>query len=195
MGRVSSGIVTFSKFHVFQAWRYGYDAFFSWPMRLVMLKRCFMVQRFLLGHGKELLIINLHNSTFDKKGELRIAELKELGEFLQAEYKKGNYVVAGGDWNMNPRGFEADRITTGDKVHLIEPPVSEDFIPGWKFVYDPSSPTNRDVDKPYTAGVSGTTLIDFYVVSPNVEALAVRTLQLGFENSDHNPVFLKFILK
>ena len=104
MGRVSSGIVTYSRFRPWQAWRYRYNTSFPWPTSLAMLKRCFMVQKFPLGNGKELLIVNLHNSTFDDKGQLRLEELKELGSFLETEYMKGNYVVTGGDWNMNPRG-------------------------------------------------------------------------------------------
>jgi len=195
MGKVSSGIVTFSRFRPGQAWRYRYNTSFPWPKSLAMLKRCFMVQQYGLDNGKQLLIINLHNSTFDDKGQLRLEELKELGSFLEAEYRKGNYVVAGGDWNMNPRGFDPGQIMTGDSVHDIQPPVTDSFVPGWQFVYDSALPTNRDVNKPYKTGSSGTTLIDFYVVSPNIVPLSCKAIRLGFENSDHDPVYMQFKLK
>jgi len=195
MGKVSSGIVTYSRFRPWQAWRYRYNTSFPWPTSLAMLKRCYMVQQFRLGNGKQLLIVNLHNSTFDDKGQLRLEELKELGSFLETEYRKGNYVVAGGDWNMNPRGFNPGEIISGDSVHEIQPPVTGTFIPGWQFVFDSTLPTNRDVNKPYNTGSSGTTLIDFYVVSPNVDPLTCKTIRLGFENSDHDPVYMQFKLK
>lgn len=37
-------------------------------------------------------------------------------------------------------------------------------------------------------------VIDGFIISPNVELLDVETLDLGFENSDHNPVIISFSL-
>ena len=33
-------------------------------------------------------------------GEGKLAQARQLREFLSQEYEKGNYVVAGGDWNQ-----------------------------------------------------------------------------------------------
>jgi endonuclease/exonuclease/phosphatase family metal-dependent hydrolase len=195
MGKVKSGIVTFTRWEIDAAARYRYDATFPWPKRVVFLKRCFLAARFRLENGKELVMVNLHNSTFDAKGALRLAEMAQLQEFLETEYARGNYIVAGGDWNMNPRGFNADRIRTGDRAFDIVPPIEGKYIKDWSFASDPTYPSNRNVDEPYRKGQTGTTLIDFFVVSPNIEIMEIRTIHTGFEYSDHNPVLLTFRLK
>jgi len=194
IGKVESGLLSLSRWPVASATRHQYDVNFPWPKRLVFLKRCFVPERIPLGDGKELVMVNLHNSAFDYSGRLRKEELKQLQDFLENEYTKGNYVVAGGDWNSNPRGFTAGTVATGDRTHDAPPPIGEQFIPGWKFAFDPEVSTNRDVDMPYRKGTTGTTVIDFFVVSPNVEVSAVKTFDLGFTYSDHNPVRLTFRL-
>jgi endonuclease/exonuclease/phosphatase family metal-dependent hydrolase len=195
MGKVLSGIAVLSKYHPASASRIAYEAVFPLPKRLVFLKRCFLVMRFPLPGGRELVMVNLHNSTFDVNGELRMKELSQLGQFLESEYRDGHYVVAGGDWNMNPRGFVATNITTGDRVFEVRPSFDQAFLPGWSFVFDPSVPSNRNVDQPYSKGITGTTVIDFFVVSPNVDPLTVKTLNKGFRWTDHNPILMTFKLR
>jgi len=195
MGRVVSGIACFPKYKPATTERIDLGTRFSWPKQLVMLKRCFMVMRYRMNNGKDLVVVNLHNSTFDKGGKLRKQELKKLQVFLLEDYGKGNYVITGGDWNNNPRGFQAETIHQGDIAKEVEPALDADFLPGWKFAFDSLSPTNRDVDMPYQKGKTRTTIIDFYVVSPNVEIKLVHTLATGFRCSDHQPVFMKVALK
>lgn len=195
MGRVVSGIACLPKFRPVSAERIDYGTRFSWPKQLALLKRCFMVMRYRLNTGKEFVIINLHNSTFDKGGALRVKELKKLQSFALAEYSKGNYVVIGGDWNNNPRGFEPQTIVSGDSAKVIEPKLDSTFLPNWRFAFDPAAPTNRDVDMPYRIGKTKTTIIDFYVVSPNVEVISVHTIRTGFNFSDHQPVVMRVSLK
>ena len=174
--------------------RHSYHATFPWPKNLFFLKRCFIEQQYHMSSGKELVIVNLHNSTFDENGKLRMAELKQLKEFIDSEWSKMNYIVIGGDWNMNPRGFLASGITTGDIVQEITPGFDLSFLPGWQFAFDPARPTNRNVDKPYVKGKTKTTIIDFFVVSPNITVLSVQTLSTGFMYSDHQPVRMKIRL-
>ena len=76
MGKVVSGILSFSRFQSDSANRIDFGTKFSWPKRLVFLKRCFLVMRFKLENGKDLVLINTHNSVFDTEGELRKKELK-----------------------------------------------------------------------------------------------------------------------
>lgn len=195
MGKVESGLVTFSRAEAQEATRHAYRANFSWPKRLVFLKRCFLVTRFMLENGKQLVMVNLHNSTFDAGGHLRLAEQEQLQEFLLAEYRDAHYVVVGGDWNMNPKGFIPDSIRTADRGQAILPPIGEAFLPGWTFAFDPDVPSNRNVDEPYRKGSTGTTVIDFFILSPNVRLCRVKTMDLGFSCSDHNPVLLTFELR
>ncbi len=194
IGKVNAGLCTFSKYPPENNERHAYDAFFSWPKRLAFLKRCFLVSSFEVCGGKQLIVVNLHNSAYDVTGELRSKELALLQTYLQREYQKGNFIVAGGDWNMNPNGFRPEKISSGDKAFSIQPAVDSTFMPGWQIVYDPLLPTNRNTDAPYKKGVTGTTVIDFFIISPNVKMLNCFTLDKGFENSDHNPVFAKFRL-
>jgi len=195
MGRVVSGLATYSQFKPVQAEVHYYDAFFPWPKRLAFLKRCFVLLRFGLDNGKELVILNTHNSAFDSTGALRKRELSVLDSAMQSEYQRGNYVVAGGDWNSNPRGFNVSSIASGDKVTGVEPPIESGFLPGWQFVFDPSRPSNRFADMPYEKGVTRTTIIDFFVVSPNIEVTRVATIPTGFSYSDHEPVVMEIRLK
>jgi endonuclease/exonuclease/phosphatase family metal-dependent hydrolase len=195
MGRVVSGIACYPEYKPITAERIDFGTRFSWPKQLVLLKRCIMVMRYKLTSRNELVIINLHNSTFDKGGKLRKKELKKLHSFLLAEYSKGNYVITGGDWNTNPRGFRPESVISGDLVKAIDPALDSTFLPEWKFAFDPSAPSNRDVDMPYQKGKTKTTIIDFYVVSPNVEVKAVHTIATGFKFSDHQPVIMKVTLK
>ena len=195
MGRVVAGIATYSQFKPLQAKVQYYDAYFPFLQRLVLLKRCFVLLRFGLNNGKELVIVNTHNSAFDSTGALRRRELAILDSALKSEYHRGNYVVAGGDWNSNPRGFNVGSVISCDKVTLVDPPVESDFLPGWQFVFDPRQPSNRNVDMPYKKGVTKTTIIDFFAVSPNVEVKSVSTIPMGFAFSDHQPVVMEVRLK
>jgi endonuclease/exonuclease/phosphatase family metal-dependent hydrolase len=194
MGKVRAGIATFSKFKPESAERHAYDAFFPWPKKLVMLKRCFIASAYQLSNGKELMIINLHNSAYDETGKLRQKELNSLQAFLEQEYRKGNYIICGGDWNNNPRGFDPSGITTNDRTFTIKPAIDRSFMPGWEMVFDPTRPTNRNVDKPYMKGITGTTIIDFFITSPNVKVISCKTIDRGFECSDHQPVYARFVL-
>ena len=82
-------------------------------------------------------------------------------------------------------------INSGDPARTIDTPIDAGFLPGWEFVFDSSLPSNRDVDTPYIKGKTKTTIIDFFVVSPNVKVKLIRTISAGFEYSDHNPILMK----
>lgn len=194
IGKVTAGLCTFSKYPPENNERHGYDATFYWPKNLIWLKRCFITSTCIVGGGKQLIVVNLHNSAYDATGELRRKELAQLQDYLEREYMKGNYIIVGGDWNMNPRGFSEKDIRSGDKVFSIKPSMDSGFSPGWQVVYDKDKPTNRNLDIPYLKGSTGTTIIDFFVVSPNVKVLYCFTADKGFTYADHNPVFAKFRL-
>ena len=66
-----------------------------------MLDRCFLLSRLALPDGKELVLINTHNEAFDD-GSQRNQQMAVLKELMLKEYEKGNYVITGGDWNLNP---------------------------------------------------------------------------------------------
>ncbi len=105
MGKVESGLMTLSKQCPGSVERHSFPGNYSWPMKLFMLDRCFLVSRYRLSNQKELLIINTHNSAYDD-GSLRTQQMSYLRDYLLSEYEKGNYVIVGGDWNQTPFGLE-----------------------------------------------------------------------------------------
>jgi len=195
MGHVVSGLATFSRYRPDSAAVVSLHTLFPWPKRMALLKRCFVATRYNMGGGKELVIVNTHNSAFDATGKVREGELRQLREYLIHACQHGNWVICGGDWNCNPSGFDPSLVFSCDPVYKIQPPISENFLPGWTFISDPWHASNRDANMPYTKGITRTTTLDFFVVSPNIHALDVKTMPLGFEFSDHNPVEIRVELK
>lgn len=192
LGKVKSGLVSFSSFHTMENIRYPFPGGYDWPLRLFMLDRCFLLSRLALPGGKELVLINTHNEAFDD-GSQRNQQIAVLKEMMLKDYEKGNFVITGGDWNLNPVGYKAGTFITGDIARTIEPGIGADFIPeGWKWVFDPEIPSNRNVDEIYTRGKTPTTIIDFFVVSPNISVEKINTQDLGFAWSDHQPVRMEF---
>lgn len=195
MGAVQSGLLSLSRYQPAEVVRYALPGEYSWPSRLFMLNRCIQVLRFSLLSGKDLIIVNLHNSAFDANGEQRIQQVLFLQNLLKEEYHKGNYVIAGGDWNQNPPGWNPEAISNGDKAARIEPPLSDSLFMGWTYAYDPEIPSNRFLNSSYVRGTTITSTIDFFLLSPNVELIEVSTGDLGFRHSDHQPVMVRLKLR
>jgi endonuclease/exonuclease/phosphatase family metal-dependent hydrolase len=194
MGKVHSGLLNMTRHTPAGASRISFNSNYKWPLKLFMPDRCFTIQKFKLnGSEKALVLINTHNTAFDD-GKLRKEQLATLLEKMVTEYNAGNFVISGGDWNMNPPGFDGKNINTQDKTMIIEPEIPKDFFPdGWRVIYDPGVPTNRDVSQSYQKDLTPTTIIDFFVCSPNVQVTSFQTIDLGFQYSDHNPVKMIFM--
>lgn len=137
----------------------------------------------------EWVLLNIHLSAFDD-GDLREEQFKQVVALMEAEYRIGNRVVAGGDWNMLLADTEFPYTT--DKEYLFwvrELPAG--IVPqGWQWGLDSTVPTCRTLEQSYQIGVNYTCVIDGYLVSPNVEIVRTETVDLKFENSDHNPVVM-----
>jgi endonuclease/exonuclease/phosphatase family metal-dependent hydrolase len=189
MGKVNSGILSLSKHQPAFSACYAFPGEFAWPTRLFMLDRCFLVNRHPLSNGKELVLINTHNSAYDTDGSMKRQEMEYLRAFLLEERIKGNHVIAGGDWNQCPPGFEPG-YPNHDRVDLsyIDPGFPEE---GWSWLHDPSVPTNRRVQEVWDRKSTPRTTIDFFLLSPGVIPLDVRTIDLDFEHSDHHPVIAR----
>jgi len=189
MGKVESGLVSITRFKPKSVIRISYPSLEKFPMKYFMLDRCIMVIRCQLSNGKDLTIINTHNSAFDD-GSQRKLEMNMLKKYLLQEFEAGNYVIAGGDWNQVPPGFKPDfKKDSFDPGYSIGAP--DNFLPdGWTWAFDNRVPTNRKVDKAYSRGTTGTTVIDYFIVSPNLKVDSIANLDMEFRHSDHNPVTL-----
>lgn len=194
IGNVNSGTMTAGSYKFDSAKRISLPSSYGWPVRMFQPKRCLLVSRIpLSGSSKELVLINLHMDAYDN-GEGKIAQTKILAQLMIDEYKNGNYVIAGGDFNQFFPGYDRNRYPF---VHV------EDYMPGtlsasmftsdWSFMYDQSTPTYVLKNQPYDPTSLDTQyhVIDGFISSPNVECLSVETLNKGFYYSDHNPVMVK----
>lgn len=194
IGEVQSGIATYSRFNIESATRYSLPCPFSWPVRVANLKRCLLVTRIpIRGSAQELVIVNLHLEAYDD-GEGKAAQTAQLLKLLQEEYEKGNYVIAGGDFNQAFPGT-LDTYPILDRDYWT-PGLLEDLPEGWKYAFDDGSPTCRLLNQPYDPSDRTTQhyVIDGFIVSPNVTIDRVETINAGFEFSDHNPVVLDITL-
>ncbi|MCR5783877.1 MAG: endonuclease [Clostridia bacterium] len=192
IGKVNSGLLTFTDYPIISASRISLPCPFSWPIRVANLKRCLLISRIPAKNDRELVIVNLHLEAYDS-GEGKIAQTKALKDFIEAEYANGNYVIAGGDFNQEFPGVL--EIYPNTHEEWMPGTLENDMLPdGWSFVYDTDTPTCRLLNQPYNpADTEGTQyyVIDGFIVSPNVLSAQATTIDAGFENSDHNPVRLE----
>jgi endonuclease/exonuclease/phosphatase family metal-dependent hydrolase len=200
MGKVLSGIAIYSKFTPENSTRYSFPGDFGFPTQLFYLDRCFMVNRYRIANGKELVLINTHNEAFDEGGVIRKAQMEKLKEFVLAEFNSGNYVIAGGDWNQYPPdfkpAFQKNKAFTGKVGNFNLVGIESDLMPGdWKWIYDPATPSLRTLVKAYDPAATPTSVCDIFLISPNIESVSVKCCDLGFANSDHNPVILRVKMK
>lgn len=195
-GKVESGLATFSRWQPLEAAREQLPGHYPMPDRMFQLDRCLAVQRYATNRGKELVVINLHNAAYDPGDKIKAIQLPYLRDLALREFEKGNYVVLGGDWNQCPPFFRFDTFMPGNTQGFVQGNVPAEFFPeDWNFAYDPTIPTNRKARDPYRKGETFVTLIDFFLVSPNVQIRSVRAVGQEFQYSDHQPVRMEISLR
>ena len=195
LGKLDSGLVNTTNLEVEKTERVALPVAFKWPVRTANLKRCLQVSYLPIEDSdKKLVMVNLHLEAYDS-GEGKIKQSKALRDFITSEYEKGNYVIAGGDFNQTfPKSMNKYPIL--NKENWVPGTLEDSFLPeGWGFTYDLSNPTCRLLDKPYDEETSQKYIIDGFIVSPNVKVNKVENINLHFENSDHNPVRLNVSLE
>ena len=198
IGQTEAGIVTLSRYNVKSATRYKLPIDESFPSKFFDLDRCFMITRYIVSEGRELVLINVHLSAYDKGGVYRKKQLELLNKVLEEERTKGNYVIAGGDFNHDI----ADSLNTFPTEQKVPEWVyvltNDDLTDGYKFVSSKNIPTCRSTDMPYTKDSNYSVVIDGFIVSDNVRVTAIENIAQDegelFLYSDHNPVEMKFVL-
>ena len=197
LGKVNSGLLSCSAYEVSEAERLSLPCPFSWPLRIANLKRCLMVSYLPIENSdKQLVLVNLHLEAYDD-GEGKIAQTNQLREFINSEYQKGNYVIAGGDFNHVISGM--DPAWQQARAGLWMPGVLDvsEFGDVLSAIMPDNGPTCRSLDQPL-AGADLSTfqfyLIDGFIVSNNVQVNLLETDDRGFLCADHNPVRLQVTL-
>lgn len=194
-GYVNAGIATYSKYKINEAERRSFPVDNGFLAKFFDLDRCFSVQKLPIeGSEKQLVLINLHLSAYDKGGKIRAQQLEMLNAVLKEEYDNGNYVVAGGDFNHD----------IADSLNMFE---TEQQIPEWVFQLSNSdlaehfsfsastnAPTCRSTDMAYKKGVNYSVVLDGFIVSDNITVVSNNNIDTDFMYSDHNPATMTFKL-
>lgn len=198
IGKVDAGLLTLNRFETEEAKRISLPTPFSWPLRICQLKRCLLMEKVPIeGSKKKLVLVNLHLEAYDD-GSGKREQTKLLAKILDEEYQKGNYVVAGGDFNQTFSQVDPLKYPVIDDEYFQAGKVDETvFEKGWKFAVDDRLPSCRLLNRPYDRNDKNTQfyVIDGFILSPNIELTSVKTLDEDFKNSDHNPVQMKIKLK
>ena len=167
-------------------------------MKLVDLDRCYSVQRLSVGE-RELVLYNLHLSAYTSDGTIAEKQLKMLFADMLAEYEKGNYAIAGGDFNKDILGHSEETFGVSGPDYTWAQPIPPELVPEGlsivaPFDEDDPVPSCRNADRPYGPG-SYVVTVDGFIVSANVTVEHASVCDTAFRWSDHNPVYLDFILE
>jgi len=192
MGKAISGLLTLSKMNPDTTTRYQLPGDEPIPNRYFDLKRAILMNTYPLDNGKTLILMNVHLSAFDKGGLIRAQQVEWLISYIEEIYDPNeNYFIIGGDWNHLLSQELLDRIEGEPESWIAVIPDSLEAT-GFKLVYDDTVNTVRSLITPYEPGVSFETVIDGFLVSPNVKVVSVMGHDLGFKDSDHQPVTAVF---
>lgn len=196
-GNVLSGLLSLSNFEIKSASRKSYPVSEAFLDKFFDLDRCFSVMRLDVQGEKELVMINTHMSAYDEGGVIRKAQLDLLNKFLEQEYKKGNYIVVGGDFNHDycdsKHSFQGNKQVPKSLYDLSD----EDLPSGYNFVIPQNKlqfGSCRGADSPYNKELSYQSIIDGFIVSDNIKASS-KIINTNYIASDHQPVILEFSLK
>ncbi len=140
-------------------------------------------------------VINIHLSAFDEGGNIRVKQLEQLLDIVDAFYQEGKHVVVGGDWNMQLTPTDFPYTTDEKYLFWVKKLPYNKIKPGWKILFDPKRPTIRTNERPYIKGENYTTIIDGFLISPNVEMVSIKTIDTDFQFTDHQAVWAEFTSK
>lgn len=217
MGKAESGLLTLSRVNIQKADRHEFCVTDNIIDRNFDLDRCFSVSYLDVEGGKQLALINLHMSAYDEGGVIRAEQRRVLYGFMENERAKGNYVIAGGDFNHDllinnpeyPEYTNDNPPFVTEKTQKMEENAvfffdenSEAGLPeGLRVVAADNTATCRPAAITWQPEFSYCRVIDGFIVSDNVEVIGIRNITTstdamsGFAFSDHEPVLMQFSLK
>lgn len=198
-GKSRSGIMTFSEFPISSALRRQFPL--EKGVRVILdLDRCFSISRIPVSGGRELVLINMHMSAFTADGQIAVDQLEMVISFMQQEYEKGNWVIAGGDFNKDLTGLGSSPFGVESEPYSWSQPIPMSVFEGTNIslvaAFDEENPVPsvRNVNEPYSPSIYQVT-VDGFLVSENIQVTGSEVIDLSFSYSDHNPVKMSFILK
>lgn len=198
-GKSVSGLLTLSSFGITEARRVELPIE-AGVMKLVDLDRCYSVHRIPAADGRELVLYNVHLSAYTSDGTIAVEQLELLRADMQVEYEKGNWCIAGGDFNKDLLGDSAAWFGEADQEYSWAQPIPAGTFEGLDISLvtpldkDDPVPSCRNADGPYHQGQYVLT-VDGFLVTANVTAESAVVIDTGFAWSDHNPVAMTFTLR
>lgn len=198
-GKSRSGLLTLSRYGVDSALRRSLPVE-SGLRKFLDLDRCYAVLRLPLDNGKTLCLYNIHLSAYTADGTIATEQLQQLFADMQSEYAAGNYVVCGGDFNKDLLGDSSAVFGVSGEDYTWAQSFPEELIPEGFSLEAPLNadspvPSCRNADKPYDPQTAFVLTVDGFLVSDNVSVVQTGVQDTGFAWSDHNPVWMTFVLQ
>lgn len=199
IGSIESGILTMADYEVKSALRRSLPIE-TGVSKLVDLDRCYSVSRIPVSGGGELCLFNFHLSAYSSDETVVPRQMKMMLSDMQDEYEKGNYVIAGGDFNQDLLGDSSRYFGVSGKEFTWAKPVDTKLFDGLDLrlavPFDEADPvpSGRNADGPVNPEQFMVT-IDGFILSDNVREESADVIDTGFKYSDHNPVCLEFVLE
>lgn len=164
--------------------------------RVIDYDRCYIVSKIPCANEKKLVLYNVHLSAYTDDESLKEAQLSMLFEDMENEYRLGNYVICGGDFNQNLKTDDWENVPNWAR------PFPKEMIPeGFSLAIEFADPKNiehnscRDANEPYNPDTTYTVTPDGFIVSDNVRVNFYSNTNSSYKYSDHDPVFMQVFLK
>ncbi len=198
-GASKSGLLTFSKYKINAASRVELPIE-TGLTKFLDLDRCYSKNRIAADDGNELIVYNFHLSAYTSDGKIANEQLKLLLDDMDAEFAKGNYCIAGGDFNKDLLGDSSKYFKVPNDGYTWAQPIPEETFDGHHVTLvapldeDDPVPSCRNSDGPYVKGVQFVITVDGFLVTDNVTVNSSEVVDLEFAYSDHNPVRMEVVL-
>lgn len=195
IGKNKSGTMTFSRYNIAKSWRRQLPVEDS-LYKYLDLDRAYTVTRVATESGKMITLYNVHLSAYTSDETIADEQMKMLMEDMKKEYDNGRYAIAAGDFNKDLLGDSSKYFERTEGEYTWAQPIKTELIPeDLKLYAATNAPSCRSADSPYRGdGTDFVLTVDGMIASANVTVVASETLDLGFKNSDHNPVKYEIIL-
>lgn len=198
-GKSKAGLSLMSAYPIESALRRSFPISTSFS-KFLDLDRCYSINRIPVDNGKYLCIINLHMSAYGNSDVIRQGQTAMLCEDMQKEYAAGNYVICGGDFNHDLKALAVNAAEVESWAH---PFPREDLPEGFRFCLDEFSEEERaamhesarNADQPYNPATTYTVTLDGFIISDNVKCTLYENVDLQYRYSDHDPVYMRFVLE
>jgi len=187
IGKLHSGFLTLAKYQPQKVFRYRIIKEDNWPANIFSKDECVLSWEYVLANGKKLIVYNLNMSGYTDE-DLLLKGITYIRGMMLDEYLKGNYVLAGGDWGITLPGYRFTELNTDCDSVSFSSIVKNDWTPaGWTWVYSNDIPSVRSPFTPYGSDTCFSST-DGFLISPNLQLKDYEFFDLGFKNSDHNPL-------